>query len=46
MIDKVLNFKKQDVFENTTLEESVKKLEELLANSESTAATENMGLIE
>ena len=46
MIDKIVDFKKQDMFENTTLEESVKKMEELLANSKSTVAAENMSVLE
>lgn len=46
MIDKIRDFNKQDMFENTTLEESVKKLEELLSNSKSTVATEKMDLQE
>ena len=46
MIDRIRDFNKQDMFENTTLEESVKKLEELLSNSKSTVATEKMNLQE
>jgi len=46
MIDKIRDFKKQNVFENTTLEESVKKLEELLATSKSDVTAENMSVIE
>jgi len=46
MIDKIVDFKKQDMFENTTLEESVKKMEELLANSKSAVAAKNTSVLE